>query len=1008
MSNRIDLVEAEEESVSADILKVSEIYWKDYLVQQGYNQDINKMCELCIKDQIEKYGSQTIPCTGRLSAKDQIGTEIYDIVAEGLTDDEIVQLDSVYSAYAYMEGNCDTKNKGKDNRAFKGRWYQQQLLECIHEDSLIAMADGTSKKIKDIKVGEKVLSYNETRRTTPSNKVLNKWAKGIRPVYKITLENEDSIEVTDNHPILAHFKDGLVNTKYDCKSYKLAYKSIKDGLAVGMDVYTLNSNDRWGTYSNIEVAKLLGYLVTDGYVNLKQSKIQFSNIRKEYVSEVIDIVTKVFECTVRYTETSAYTDKYSVNRKLTYNAYITKASKLIEFLKTIGCLDKNTKEESILNFALANFSKTAMQVFINRAYAGDGCIYNYESGNSTISFAGKISSFIPQWRELLRKIGIWSPRVYTKTKLKNSGMTCCFTRTDDIIRFFNFVGEIYGKETQSKLSLTNALKRKHNVKKAGRFKTTTRTKIRAIEYIGEKSVYDIEVENRHNFIANNIIVHNCSATSKVVRMGRRTGKTHSLAMLIIHACMSDQGSKGTGHRALLVSPYQNQTEEVIDNIIKICNALPDNPIESKKSSPIHIIKFKNGSVVKGFTAATSGDSVRGQPADSIWLDELDDIPAKAITSILGILLDNPNVRVWRSGTPKGEINLYKAAEDPKVKEFHYPSFVIPHYNDALDLQMRSEMDEIGYLQETMALYGVSSNNIFQYGFIERAQQRDYFLSPLDYLSNRHKYISILGVDWNHDTVGTRIVVSVYDKDQQQFYILDKAKVAVEGWTQQLAMDKIIEYNRKYNIDHIFVDAGFGATQIGDLRLYGEMQIGKVAKGHPDLKLINIQAVDFGSNVEVRDPSSGEIFKQGLKQFAVQNTVLILEKDMLGLEPKRDKDIIQQMKNYIQKSRNKGRVVYGYLSKKIGDHDLDALMISLYGFKKLYSSILGSNIQEVMMRFSAAKLGEAPPEQIQPSPAEVYAEDPRIHIRFSSNTKPAKIANRVSSLSRSSSRQGYRR
>jgi hypothetical protein len=137
-----------------------------------------------------------------------------------------------------------------------------------------------------------------------------------------------------------------------------------------------------------------------------------------------------------------------------------------------------------------------------------------------------------------------------------------------------------------------------------------------------------------------------------------------------------------------------------------------------------------------------------------------------------------------------------------------------------------------------------------------------------------------------------------------------------------------------------------------------MQALTVHKGHPDLKLMDVEAVDFGSTVEVVDQTKGQKFKQGLKQFLVQNAVLILEKDLLALEPKKDADVIKQLKNYIQKTRNKGKVTYGYISKKIGDHDLDALMISLYGFKKMYSSVLGGAFEVARLRYGHQRTGLA--------------------------------------------------
>jgi hypothetical protein len=217
----------------------------------------------------------------------------------------------------------------------------------------------------------------------------------------------------------------------------------------------------------------------------------------------------------------------------------------------------------------------------------------------------------------------------------------------------------------------------------------------------------------------------------------------------------------------------------------------------------------------------------------------DDIPAKAITSLAGIFMDNPDVAVWKSGTPKGELNLYNAAQEQHTKEFHYPSFVIPHYSDQIDNQLRGDMDEIGYIQECLALYGASSNGIFQIPFIEEACSKLDRVTLLDVLADRSRYITIIGVDWNHDQVGTRIVTIAYDKLNPQFYIIRKDKVALEGWTQQKAIDTIIKINRKVRADHIYVDAGFGATQIGELRMFGETQKGKVDLDSPDLKLVDV-------------------------------------------------------------------------------------------------------------------------------------------------------------------------
>ena len=462
--------------------------------------------------------------------------------------------------------------------------------------------------------------------------------------------------------------------------------------------------------------------------------------------------------------------------------------------------------------------------------------------------------------------------------------------------------------------------------------------------------YDKKVKSFQDRFYQRLIL-SCSARYKVVRMGRRTGKSRSIAMLAVHkAIMADNSI--TPYRILLVSPYQVQTEEVVNSIIDICNNLPDKPLKSSKQTPAWKLTFENGSILMGFTASTNGDQIRGQPADLIILDETDDIPAKAITSIMGIKMQNPEVEVWRSGTPKGEKNLHQAEQDVLAKSFHYPSYVIPQYSDMMDASLRTEMGEgIGYIEEVLAEISSGSNQVFQTLFLNRAQNKANFISALDVLNDRSRYIVTIGVDWNHDQVGSRIVVLAYDKITPQFTIIDKEIVAIEGFTQHAAQDKIIMLNRKYNCDHIFVDKGFGTTQVANLKQFALGVAGTVPKGHPDLKLLDITPIDFGSSTEVRDPVSGELHKTPTKQMAVLNAVEVLEKDLLTLHPQEDHDIILQFKNYIEKSRNKNRIVYGYLSKRIGDHDLDAIMIGLFGMKLTYSSLFISDSTQAMIKYA---------------------------------------------------------
>ena len=429
----------------------------------------------------------------------------------------------------------------------------------------------------------------------------------------------------------------------------------------------------------------------------------------------------------------------------------------------------------------------------------------------------------------------------------------------------------------------------------------------------------------------------CTAHRKAIRCGRRAGKSYSLSLNILHRALTN-----SNYYILIVTPFEVQSEEIINLILQFARNLnPDfGTYESlgikHKGSPNHTITFSNGSRIKAFTAGASGaGSVRGQRADLIVLDEVDYLDQKAFNSILAILADKPQTELWASSTPDGEKQLFRLSKDPYYKEFHFPSYVIPHYSDDLDREFRNGSDAIGYVQEIMAEFGASKASVFQKYFLDLAQSQNYKISKDYVLRNRKNFILIMGCDWNHDKIGTRICIVAYDRTLKKLFIVEKHSVSKEGWSQIAAINKIVNINREFVFDHMFVDEGFGATQVQSLRQYANTQIGKLPSDHPDFKLLDIVAVNFSSHVEIRDPYTGQIAKKRMKPFIVENTNRFLEELYLILDSVNDKDLIEQMKGYEEKRGSSGIPTYSASNAAVGDHDLDAFMLAIYGFQIEY-------------------------------------------------------------------------
>ncbi len=327
-------------------------------------------------------------------------------------------------------------------------------------------------------------------------------------------------------------------------------------------------------------------------------------------------------------------------------------------------------------------------------------------------------------------------------------------------------------------------------------------------------------------------------------------------------------------------------------------------------------------------------------ANGFIVHNCDFLRVKDMNSILGILLDSKKTELWVSSTPIGESNLHKLSQDPTFKEFHYPSYVIPHYSDESDVVLRAQMDEAGYVQEVKAEFGSDNQGVYPLNFIEQATIKEHTVINMEYINrNRKDFIFIMGVDWNHDRVGTRIVIVAYHKMSGRYFPVIKERVALTGWTQPLAVEKIVDLNRLHNVDHIYVDEGFGVAQASQLRLFSQSQYGKVPPNHPDLKLSRVVSVSFGSTITVRDPISGDEYRKATKQYMVEHSVDLLTRGLVVLHEKDDADIIAQMKNYLVKSKTAtGLKTYMYRDAQIGDHDLDAFNLALHGFHTEYSEL----------------------------------------------------------------------
>jgi hypothetical protein len=170
-----------------------------------------------------------------------------------------------------------------------------------------------------------------------------------------------------------------------------------------------------------------------------------------------------------------------------------------------------------------------------------------------------------------------------------------------------------------------------------------------------------------------------------------------------------------------------------------------------------------------------------------------------------------------------------------------------------------------------------------------------------------------------------------------FKPVESVNIARDGWTQTVALEKVIDLNGKWQPAFIYVDEGYGAVQIELLKKCGMAHVG-IDPVKARLKDI-VRPINFSSSIEVPDPMTHEPVKKPMKPFLVETSVRMFEQQLIEI-PREDKTLVNQLENYIIKRRSPtGMPVFTPREEKIGDHRLDALMLALLGFSQNYSPLM---------------------------------------------------------------------
>lgn len=428
---------------------------------------------------------------------------------------------------------------------------------------------------------------------------------------------------------------------------------------------------------------------------------------------------------------------------------------------------------------------------------------------------------------------------------------------------------------------------------------------------------------------------------KVLRSGRRLGKTHTMSIFLLHYAYTHRDG-----RCLIVAPMKTHVELIYQEMIKLSKqGTIFDSITRHVTSPQYVIEFSNGSTCRFFTSgmksAGKADVTRGQEAHVIVLDELDYMAPEDLDSIYAMLqktAENQEDKVLiGASTPTGQrAHFWKWCNSTRFEEFWFPSYCNPFFNKESEEEFREQYSPMAYRHEIEADWGEDVEGVYPRKYVDIAFNKGDW-KYIDRPQSARSFF-LMGVDWDKYGAGVNIVIievcnADYENEifQNKLRITHREEVMKEEYTLTAAVDRVIELNGIFNPEWIYIDRGYGEVQSELLHKWGV--------DHPATRLNKkVIGVSFSEMLEMNDPFTKLPVKKEIKPFMVDNLGQLLEREEIVF-PNSDQDLYLQLISYVvARTSVYGRPIFE-TSGDIPDHAHDALILACLAYTQKYGELM---------------------------------------------------------------------
>jgi replicative DNA helicase len=431
------------------------------------------------------------------------------------------------------------------------------LRECITGDTLIYLPKtGEYKAVAELEGqnGFEVLAMDENYKLRPA-KCLDVWKTGVKEIYEIKTQSGNKIRASLNHPF---FTIGGWQQVVDLK--------VGDRIATARNIVANSTSDL-----KDEEIIILAHMIGDGCYVPRQP-IHYTSQDEDSLNVVENAAKTLWNCETRRVKDKPTNNYYHIYMPSPYHLAHSVHHPFINLLTKCGGKKARSNEKTIPNEIFkADIRQVAL--FIKHLWATDGGVFiRRNKGSHKFHYSSSSFELIKGLRSLLLRFGIQSAvrKAQKGDYLPNYQLS--ITGKENCLKFANEIG-IFGAKAKKVNELINIFEEQetnpdvdviskklwNNIRELRKekgftersFQTALETqycgstlykanisrsrlqrvadileneeleniansdikwdKITSITHVSSEETYDIHVENHHNFVANDFIIHNSGA-----------------------------------------------------------------------------------------------------------------------------------------------------------------------------------------------------------------------------------------------------------------------------------------------------------------------------------------------------------------------------------------------------------------------------------------------------------------------------------------------------------------